>query len=160
MSHVANPEHKLPYGTLDASFRAAGGIEGIERLVADFYHCIDTLPEAKPLRDLHPESLDEPRDKLARFLCGWLGGPKLYARKYGSINIPGAHEKLGIGDAECDAWLLCMETAIAKQHYDPAFAAYLMKQLRIPAERVRQISALHRSKPANEVGRCPHATHE
>lgn len=34
------------YGVGDASYQAAGGIEGLRRLVADFYRLMDELPEA------------------------------------------------------------------------------------------------------------------
>lgn len=136
----------LPYGTLDASFQAAGGIAGIEQLVNDFYDIMDVIPEARTIRAMHPADLAESRDKLARFLCAWLGGPRRYAEKYGSIHIPGAHQHLAIGDAERDAWLLCMEQAIARQPYAPAFAGYLLRQLRVPAERVRQICEIRRQQ--------------
>jgi len=69
-----------------------------------------------------------------------MGGPKLYTEKYGSINIPRDHAHLTIGEAERDAWLLCMEKAIALQHYPQDFAIYLLAQLRIPAERIFAVS--------------------
>ena len=147
MSDTADTD-ALPYGTLDASFQAAGGIAGIEQLVNDFYDFMDALPEARVIRAMHPADLDESRDKLARFLCAWLGGPRRYAEKYGSIHIPGAHQHLAIGDAERDAWLLCMEKAIARQSYAPAFAEYLLRQLRVPAERIRQICEIRRQQQA------------
>lgn len=134
------------YGTLDASFVAAGGIAGIEKLVNDFYDQMDVLPEAKVIRAMHLEDLAISRDKLALFLCAWLGGPRHYAEKYGSINIPGAHQHLNVGDSERDAWLLCMEKAIAQQPYPQEFATYLFQQLRIPAERVRQVSQRRRAE--------------
>lgn len=132
------PQHP-PFGQGDASFQAAGGIEGIERLVKDFYAYMDTLPEAAAIRAMHPEDLSKAQDKLARFLCGWLGGPKRYAEKYGPISIPQAHTHWPIGETESAAWLLCMEKAIAKQPYTPAFAEYLLAQLRVPAGRIVQV---------------------
>jgi len=133
-----------PYGTGDASFRAAGGEAGVARLVDDFYDEMERAPEARGIRAMHPADLTESRDKLARFLCGWLGGPRRYAEKYGTISIPGAHAHLAIGEAQRDAWLLCMERAIAKQGYAPAFAAYLLAQLRFPAQRITEVCALDR----------------
>ena len=38
------------YGVGDASYWAAGGIEGLRRLVDDFYRCMDELPEAAAVR--------------------------------------------------------------------------------------------------------------
>lgn len=134
-----NSTQNRPFGQGDASFQAAGGIEGIERLVNDFYDHMDTLPQAATIRAMHQEDLSEARDKLARFLCGWLGGPKRYAEKYGPISIPQTHTRWPIGEAESAAWLLCMEKAIAQQPYEPAFAEYLLAQLRVPASRIVQV---------------------
>ena len=69
-----------------------------------------------------------------------MGGPRSYSEKYGPINIPRDHSHLPIGEQERDAWLLCMEKAIAVQNYSPEFGAYLLTQLRIPAERIFAVS--------------------
>ncbi|MBL4868954.1 MAG: group II truncated hemoglobin [Pseudomonadales bacterium] len=122
------------YGVDDASYQAAGQEPGIRVLVDDFYHVMSTLPEARKIREMHPEDLEEARDKLARFLCGWLGGPKLFQGKYGPIRIPKAHRHLEIGLAERDAWLLCMEEALKQQPYADSFKKYLLEQLYVPAE--------------------------
>jgi hemoglobin len=135
----------LSYGQGDASYRAAGGAEGIRALVEAFYAEMDRLPETRRIRDMHPPDLALSIEKLATFLCGWLGGPRTYDAQFGRISIPGAHSHLGIGAAERDAWLLCMQRAIASQPYDPAFAAYLLAQLRIPAERIRDACESGRS---------------
>lgn len=129
------------YGIEDASFKAAGGVEGIQKLVEDFYRIMDELPEATVIRKMHPDDLDVSVDKLARFLCGWLGGPKLYQEKYGAISIPAAHAHLVISEHERDSWLRCMQEAISLQSYPQDFAEYLLIQLRVPAERI-----LHTSK--------------
>ncbi len=125
------------YGQGDASYQAAGQYEGLTRLSERFYHHMDSLPEAKTIRDMHREDLSESVEKLARFLSGWLGGPKLYREKYGPIAIPRAHAHLGIGTAERDAWLLCMEKALAEQPYAEDFRQYMLEQLFVPAERSR-----------------------
>ena len=78
------------------------------------------------------------RDKLARFLCGWLGGPKLYNEKYGSIGIPQVHAHLAIATTERDQWLTCMSESVAEQAFEPDFKKYLMEQLYVPAEAVRR----------------------
>jgi hemoglobin len=124
------------FGVKDASFNAAGGVDGIRKLVDDFYEIMDETEDAAIIRRMHPADLTGSRDKLARFLCGWLGGPRLYTEKYGPISIPNVHARFGIGEAERDAWLACMERAVARQSFSPEFAAYLMAQLRIPAQRI------------------------
>ena len=129
-----------PYGVGDASYRAAGGIDGLRRLVDDFYRIMGESPAFAELRRMHPESLDASRDKLACFLSGWLGGPKLFAEKYGPIVIPSFHARWPIDEAGSRAWLDCMAAAVARQGYAPAFAEYLMAQLRVPAQRIVQAS--------------------
>ncbi len=129
------------YGQGDASFRAAGGEAGLRRLVEDFYAIMDERPEARRIRELHPADLTVSIDKLARFLCGWLGGPRRYHEKYGSISMPGVHRHLPIGADERDAWLACMEQAIAGQPYADDFKRYLLEQLGVPAERIRRACA-------------------
>ncbi|MEO1204557.1 MAG: globin, partial [Pseudomonadota bacterium] len=86
------PEQKdRPYGSGDASFQAAGGEAGIVKLVDDFYARMGTDPRFATIYAMHPDDKVVSRDKLARFLCGWLGGPKLYHEKYGAIGIPRVH---------------------------------------------------------------------
>lgn len=126
------------YGEGDASYQAAGQFPGIRKLVEAFYHYMDSVPDAAVIRKMHPDDLSESKNKLASFLSGWLGGPRLYKEQYGGINIPGFHRHLGVGVAERDAWLLCMKKAIADQPFDDDFKQYLLQQLAIPAERVRQ----------------------
>ena len=128
------------YGVGDASYRAAGGIEGLRRLVEDFYRCMDELPEAAAVRAMHPASLEVSRDKLACFLSGWLGGPRLFSDKYGPIAIPAFHAQWPIDAQLGEDWLSCMAQAIARQDYSPAFAEYLLAQLRVPAQRIVQAS--------------------
>lgn len=136
----------LEYGHEDASYRAAGELTGITQLVNDFYDVMSTLPEAENILRMHPSDLSESRQKLIYFLSGWLGGPKLYAEHYGGINIPLAHQHLHIDSDERDAWLTCMQKAIDQQNYSTSFRAYLIKQLTIPAERIRVASQKHAAK--------------
>lgn len=132
---VANESADIrAYGDGDYSYQTAGGIDGLRRLADAFYAAMDTLPEAAVIRAMHKADLAESREKLALFLSGWLGGPRLYREKYGPIVIPAAHRHLDIGVAERDAWLLCMRTALAAQPYPEDFRVYLLEQLYRPAE--------------------------
>lgn len=127
----------LPYGKDDHSFKAAGSEQGIRRLVNAFYDAMETRADATAIRSMHSDDLSESRDKLSRFLCGWLGGPKLFSEKYGPIKIPQAHRHLIIGSADRDAWLACMQQALISQPYHEDFKRYLLKELYVPAERSR-----------------------
>lgn len=127
------------FGVDDNSYQAAGGLPGLTKLSDAFYQHMDTLPEAKTIRDMHKGDLAESRKKLAFFLSGWLGGPKLYSQNFGSIRIPHAHKHLPIGREEVESWLLCMQKAIDEQPYSQSFKTYLIEQLRVPAERILSV---------------------
>ena len=129
------------FGQGDASFRAAGGFEGLVDLVERFYRQMDELPEAARIRAMHPADLTLSRDKLARFLAGWLGGPRLYDEAYGPIRIPMAHRHLDVGVAERDAWLACMRAALDETDHTPVFKRYLLRALAVPAERIRVVAS-------------------
>lgn len=140
------------YGVGDASYQAAGGIEGIQQWVNDFYDCMETLPAAATIRAMHPQDLSESRRKLAYFLSGWLGGPRLYKQHYGSIAIPTAHSHLAIGIPERDAWLLCMRHALDRQPFASDFKDYLLEQLFVPAERSRLASEKRQQHLSSKPG--------
>jgi hemoglobin len=128
------------YGVGDNSYNMAGKLAGITELVDAFYNNMDAISDAQKIRNMHSTDLYESRKKLCYFLSGWLGGPKLYAQHYGSINIPLAHKHLSIGIEESEAWLLCMQKAVDKQPYEQPFKSYLMEQLRVPANRIKMLS--------------------
>lgn len=92
-----------------------GGDRGIRALVTEFYRQMDTLPETKPIRDMHPSDLTESIEKLYEFLSGWLGGPPLYIEKRGHPRLRMRHFPFKIGAAESEQWLLCMERALDVQ---------------------------------------------
>ena len=54
-------------------YELIGGETVIRQLVDRFYDLMDTKPEAKGIRLLHPESLEESRNKLYWSLTGWMG---------------------------------------------------------------------------------------
>ena len=131
-------DRQKTYGIADASYQAAGREPGIRKLVDAFFDRMGSDERFATIYEMHPDDKAVSRDKLARFLCGWLGGPKLYREKYGSISIPRAHEHLAIAMPERDQWLTCMAETVAEQPFDPAFKLYLMEQLFVPAEGVRR----------------------
>ena len=53
-----------PFGVGDASYQAAGGIDGLRRLVDDFYRLMDQLPEAARIRHIHRQTPESYRASL------------------------------------------------------------------------------------------------
>ncbi len=132
------------FGEGAATFNAVGGEQGLKVLVDEFYQIMDSSPDYKKIRDMHPKDLTETIDKLLVFLTGWMGGKKEYADKYGSISIPSAHCHLAIDEMERDMWLDCMKEALIKQKHSRDLIEYLMIQLGRPAERIREVSVMMR----------------
>ncbi|MEC8024388.1 MAG: group II truncated hemoglobin [Myxococcota bacterium] len=94
-------------------YQQCGEETGIRRLVHDFYDFMDTLPEAKPIRDMHPPDLTHSIEKFGDFLVGWTGGPSLYIEKYGHPRLRRRHFPFPIESTARDQWLLCMQRALA-----------------------------------------------
>ena len=106
-------------------FERIGGSATINRLVDRFYERMDTLPEARVIRAMHADDLGLIRDVLKRYLTEWTGGPKLYSVEKGHPRLRQRHMGFEIGDAERDAWLLCMRGALDETVTDPAVGADL-----------------------------------
>ena len=128
------------FGEGDATYQAVGGAKGLLALVNKFYDVMEVLAQAQEIRDMHDKNLKVSRDKLYCFLSGWMGGPRLFAEKYGPLAIPRAHAHLVVNEAERDAWLACMAEALEQLNYPKDFKDYLMIQLRVPAERIRLVA--------------------
>jgi len=125
------------YGNADATYQAAGQESGIRKLVDCFYDIMEENADYRTIRSWHPRNSEISRDKLARFLCGWMGGPARYQERYGSISIPKAHMHLEVTEVERDQWLSCMREALNQQNYGDSLVEYLLVQLALPAEAIR-----------------------
>ncbi|GAA0792859.1 group II truncated hemoglobin [Marinobacterium sediminicola] len=88
------------------------GEDGIRSLTNAFYDFMDTAPEVAGIRAMHGKDLGPMKERLAEYLIGWMGGPQLYAEKYGSVCMTSPHKPYAIGTAERDQWLLCMDKAL------------------------------------------------
>lgn len=108
------------------------GEEGIRTLASTFYDIMDTLPEASGLRAMHATNLSPMKAKLAEYLIGWMGGPPLYADKYGTVCMTTPHEPFHIGPEERDQWLLCMDKALVQT----GASEQLVDMLKVPMFRI------------------------
>jgi hemoglobin len=89
-------------------FERIGGEATVDRLVESFYHRMDSLADAKAIRAMHGPDLAPTKAVLKQYLGEWLGGPKLYSAEKGDPRLRKRHLHVAIGEAERDAWLLCM----------------------------------------------------
>ena len=106
-------------------YDAVGGDAAVRALVDDFYDRMDTSPQYTTIRELHPPNLQHARDKLYKFLCGWLGGPGLYVAEFGHPRLRARHMPFAIGEPERDQWLRCMGEALDARGVDGPLRAFL-----------------------------------
>ncbi|MCB9779295.1 MAG: group II truncated hemoglobin [Alphaproteobacteria bacterium] len=102
-----------------------GGDPAVRRLVDRFYELMDTLPEARVIREMHPADLTESRDKLYEFLSGWLGGPPLYWERRGHPMLRRRHFPFAIDRSAAAQWMRCMGLAMEELIDDPGLRMQL-----------------------------------
>jgi hemoglobin len=138
------PSENVKAETQISSYERIGSEDGLWKLVNNFYDNMETLPEAKTIRELHPKDLRSAREKLFMFLSGWLGGPDRYIAAFGHPRLRARHLPFTIGDAEKDQWLMCMRKALDEMPINAAFreqlimgftqtANHMMNQEQVPA---------------------------
>lgn len=114
-----------------------GGEAGISRLVNRFYDIMDELPEAWELRKIHPQDSQPARDKLFKFLSGWLGGPGLYEAEFGHPRLRMRHAPFPVDTQMRDQWLLCMNMALDEQVTDELLKMQLKASFANVADHMR-----------------------
>ncbi|MDP2153330.1 MAG: group II truncated hemoglobin [Methylotenera sp.] len=115
-----NADNPNPYASLkpvtqimtNPHFTSIGGETAITQLVDKFYYYMETLPEAILIRAMHDADLSHTKQVLVKFLTEWLGGPKIYSAERGHPSLRKKHMNFPIGEAERDAWILCMRHAM------------------------------------------------
>ncbi len=95
-------------------FEWIGGEARVQALVDRFYDLMDIEPAYRELRISHGTTLDDARQKLFWFLCGWLGGPSYYEDRFGHPRLRMRHMPFRIGILERDQWLACMDQAMGE----------------------------------------------
>lgn len=118
-------------------YHRLGGAPKIHSLVNSFYRLMEERPELESIRRMHDVDLSGSRDRLFAFLSGWLGGPPLFAEKYGPPMLRRRHLNFSIGVAERDQWLTCIRQALEEEVDDPALRSELYSAFAQAAEFVR-----------------------
>ncbi len=125
--------------TANPHYRMVGGEQGIRKIVDRFYELMDTLPEASAIRALHPADLSNAKSRLFMFLSGWLGGPPLYEERFGHPRLRQKHLPFPIGEAERDAWMLCMTQALEDSIEDTSLRQALTQSFFKTADFLRNL---------------------
>ncbi len=114
-----------------------GGRAAVVALVDAFYAAMDTRPDARAIRAMHAADLAETRRVLVTYFCEWLGGPRDYSASRGTPRLRRAHGPFRIDRAARDAWLACMQQALAQTCADTTLRADLMAAFGKIAEHLR-----------------------
>jgi hemoglobin len=110
-------------------YHLLGGERALLSLVDRFYFYMDILPEAQGIRAIHQPNLASAKDKLFKFLSGWLGGPNLFIEEFGHPMLRARHLKFAIGEPERDQWMLCMNKALSEMTMDPQLKTTIQNAL-------------------------------
>ena len=109
-------------------YEAIGGEPAFRRLVHRFYQEVAADPELRPVypsKDLGPAE-----EHLRLFLIQYWGGPATYNERRGHPRLRMRHAHFVIGEAERDAWLRHMRTALDEldlaEEYDRQLWDYLV----------------------------------
>ena len=108
-------------------YEAVGGEETFTRLVHRFYQEVAADPVLRavyPAMDLGPAE-----EHLRLFLIQYWGGPSTYNELRGHPRLRMRHVRFRIGEAERDAWLRHMRTALDELGLDEALDAQLWDYL-------------------------------
>ena len=127
-------EEKPPY---DTPFEWIGGEAPVHRLVDRFYDLMDLEPGYAELRASHGSTLEDARQKLFWFLCGWLGGPDHYVERFGHPRLRMRHMPFAIGILERDQWVACMDQAMQETEVPEALRVRLQSSFMQTADWMR-----------------------
>lgn len=90
-----------------------GGHAAVVALVDAFYAAMDTRADAAVIRAMHDADLTATKRVLVSYLCEWMGGPADYSAQRGKPALRRRHLPFVIDDAARDAWMACMQQALA-----------------------------------------------
>jgi hemoglobin len=130
-------------------YEAVGGEETFTRLVHRFYQEVAADPMLRPVypaKDLGPAE-----EHLRLFLIQYWGGPATYNELRGHPRLRMRHVRFHIGEAERDAWLRHMRTALDELDLDEPLDAQLWEYLVMAAHSL--VNAAPESGPAATGGR-------
>src|SRR5437879_6389969 len=84
------------------------GEANIFKMMMDFYKEL----EKSELRPLFPADMEEASQKSAAFFVSILGGPPLYAQRYGSPRMRARHIPFEIDERARQIWLACFDKVL------------------------------------------------
>jgi len=111
--------------TANPHLEGLGGVEAVVRLVDAFYRAMDTRGDARTIRAMHECDLTATKSVLVKYLIQWLGGAASYSAERGTPALRRRHQRFDIDAAARDAWMACMQQALAETCVDAELRASL-----------------------------------
>jgi hemoglobin len=121
-------------------YEALGGEAGVRALVEDFYWRMQDQDEYRHLRALHPQDMDNARERLFKYFSGWTGGPQLFVQAYGHPMLRARHLHVAIDLRGRDQWLACMRQALEANVSDATIRQQLWEALVPLADHMRNVA--------------------
>ena len=122
-----------------SAFDWIGGEAPLRALVDRFYDLMELEPNYAELRAVHGNTLEDARDKLFWFLCGWMGGPQHYTDRFGHPRLRARHLLFKVGILERDQWLACIDQAMGDTQVDAALRERLKTSFFQTADWMRNV---------------------
>ena len=123
----------------DTLYQRLSGEPGVRQLVTLFYDRMDTQSAASNIRAMHASDLSDSREKLFEYFSGWFGGPALFVERYGHPRLRARHNHVDIGVEQRDAWMQCMQLALAEMSLDATLLADLLAKIEPMADHMRNV---------------------
>ncbi|MBB6448482.1 hemoglobin [Geomicrobium halophilum] len=112
-------------------YEALGGEQAISTITEQFYQRVHMHPDLKPL---FPDDLSETVRKQKQFLTQFCGGSPLYTEEHGHPQLRARHLPFEITPKRAQAWLDCMEKALAASQLEDEEAVHeLYRRLTLTA---------------------------
>jgi hemoglobin len=108
-------------------YERIGGADTLTKLVKKFYENVQKQPLLSPL---FPEDIEPVSDKQILFLTQFFGGPMVYSDLYGHPMMRARHMPFPITSEHADAWLQCMNEALAVINIDEHLQAAILERLK------------------------------
>ena len=121
-----------------------GGRDAVLALVERFYDIMEqTEPALAALheRDAAGKISRRNRERFGLFLVGWLGGPDDYVRSHGHPRLRMRHARVPVDAAQRDAWLRCMNAALAERNLEEPLLGFLRGRFAEVADFLRNVDA-------------------
>lgn len=115
-------------GVASSFYERIGSEQGVRCVAERFY---DIVEASFPLlRSMLPASTEVTRQKLFKYLSGWLGGPQLYVAEYGHPRLRMRHFPFEITSEGVRQWLEAMDATLRECEVEPELIGELMERFR------------------------------